>query len=194
VALQADAWHLRTDVYTSAGVMGGLALILVGGWVFPGTDLYWIDPVAAIAVALLIMRTAYCLTLHATKDLLDVSLPADEEQWIREHVTSFAPKVRGFHRLRTRKAGPARFVEFHLLVDAAMSVEESHALADAIETDIEERFPSSSVSIHVEPCDGTCEEVCLDGCLVEDEERAELQRAAQRRPPRPHLAGHRPVR
>ena len=79
VALLADAWHLRTDVYTSLGVMAGLGLILTGEWLFPGVHFDWIDPVAAIALALLILRAAYALTLKATRDLLDVSLPEEEK-------------------------------------------------------------------------------------------------------------------
>ena len=70
VALQADAWHLRTDVYTSAGVMAGLAIIWIGRIVLPGTDLNWVDPVAAIGVALLIIKAAYQLTVESARDLL----------------------------------------------------------------------------------------------------------------------------
>ena len=84
VALQADAWHLRTDVYTSAGVMAGLAIIWIGKLVLPGTDLDWVDPVAAIGVALLIIKAAYKLTVESSRDLLDVSLPKDEVDMHKE--------------------------------------------------------------------------------------------------------------
>jgi len=104
VALQADAWHLRTDIYTSAGVMAGLAIIWIGELLFPRADLHWVDPLVAIGVALLILKAAWRLTMESAKDLMDVSLPEDEEECIRKDITVFAPTVRGFHRLRTRKA------------------------------------------------------------------------------------------
>jgi len=176
-ALKADGWHLMTDVYTSAGVMGGLLLIWIGARVLPGHELQWIDPVAAIAVALLILKAAYKLTVESGRDLLDVSLPADEEEWIREYVKRIGGEVRGFHRLRTRKAGAHRFVQFHLLVDAGMSVDESHKLHDDIVGTIKERFPASSVTIHVEPCDLSCKPECVHGCFLTDDDRASLVRA-----------------
>jgi cation diffusion facilitator family transporter len=175
VALQADAWHLRTDVYTSAGVMGGLLLLWVGQRLFPGANLFWLDPVAAIAVALLIVRAGYTLTLQAGRDLLDARLPAAEEAWIRDYVTRLRPTVRGFHNLRTRKAGSARFIEFHLIVEATMSVEDSHRISEVMTCDIEEHFPGSCVTVHVEPCDGVCKPKCLAGCLLGAEDRERLK-------------------
>lgn len=152
MALLADAWHLRTDVWTSAGVMVGLAMIQVGQWVLPNANLLWLDPVVAIAVALLIFRAAFHLTLESGRDLLDARLPKDEEEWIAERVRSFAPQVRGFHKLRTRRAGSIRFVDFHLHLEKTMSVEASHLLTHEIADVIRHRFPGASVNIHVEPC------------------------------------------
>ncbi|MCE5322590.1 cation diffusion facilitator family transporter [bacterium] len=159
VALKADAWHLRTDVYTSAGVMAGLGLIWLAEAVFPGEHFHWIDPVAAMAVALLIIRAAYELTVKSGRDLLDVSLPDDEERWIVDYLSQI-DTVKGFHHLRTRKAGSERFVEFHLLVDPNMSVEQSHQIADEITQGIRERFIGTAVTIHIEPCDGRCGPDC----------------------------------
>ncbi|HSB82051.1 MAG TPA: cation diffusion facilitator family transporter [Candidatus Methylomirabilis sp.] len=170
VALQADAWHLRTDVYTSAGVMAGLTLLLAGQRFFPGTNLLWVDPVAAIAVALLIVHTAWKLVLESGRDLLDASLPAEETAWIREHLKGFSPPVRGFHHLRTRKAGSVRFIEFHLAVEQDLSVGESHRFSDTITHGIKARFPRALVTIHVEPCDGECRPACEAGCLLTREE------------------------
>jgi len=175
VALQADAWHLRTDVYTSAGVMVGLGLILVGQWVLPGTNLLWLDPVAAIAVALLIIHAAWTLTKTSGRDLMDASLPEDEIAWIREHLNGLAPAVRGFHHLRTRKAGAARFIEFHLVVDKDLTVERAHNLADTATRDIKAHLPGATVTIHVEPCDGKCRPACLDGCLLTEKDRAAVR-------------------
>jgi cation diffusion facilitator family transporter len=150
-ALLADAWHLRTDVYTSAGVLGGLLFIWIGRWLLPGVDLQWLDPVAAIAVALLIFKAAYDLTLEAGRDLLDAKLPEGEEQLIRDHLAEFFPTIRGVHRFRTRKSGQIRFVEFHMRVDGTMTVNQAHDLSHQIANAIEEHFPGTNINIHVEP-------------------------------------------
>ena len=171
IALQADGWHLRTDVYTSAAVMTSLAVIWLGHQVFPDPNVHWLDPVSALVVALLIIRAAYRLTIQSAKDLMDVKLPAEEETWIRQRIVTRRDKVRGYHHLRTRKAGNYRFVEFHIKVDDEMSVEASHRITKELKASIRKRFPDASVTIHVEPCDGNCLDDCLDGCLMTAEER-----------------------
>ncbi len=178
VALRADAWHLRTDVYTSAGVMLGLLVIWLGGLVGPGVNLRWFDPVVAIAVALMIMKAAWSLSRESIRDLLDVSLPAEDIEWITGFVAEHWPDVRSLHHMRTRKAGPYRFIDFHLVVDDRMSVGESHALGDEIIVAIKERLPRVQVQIHVEPCDMVCEGACAAGCLVEPAEREEWKKTA----------------
>jgi cation diffusion facilitator family transporter len=172
IALLADAWHLRTDVYTSLGVMTGLGVIWIGQGVLPGSDLHWIDPACAIGVAILIIKAAYDLTRQAARDLLDASLPAQEEEWVRQSVESERSIVNGYHALRTRKAGHFRFVEFHIQVDPLMSVAESHALTQKLSGTIQARIPNASVTIHVEPCDRECTEKCRQGCLVAEPEDA----------------------
>ena len=164
-ALEADAWHLRTDVYTSFGVMFGLLVIFAGKKLVPDIGLDWIDPVAAIAVAMLIFRAAYHLTRDSARDLLDRSLPEEEEEWIREYLRSQAPTIKGFHGLKTRKSGSERFVELHVLVPSTMSVEESHPLTGKIKHAIRERLAKAVVTVHVEPCDGACTDDCREGCL-----------------------------
>jgi|JFJP01.1.fsa_nt_gi cation diffusion facilitator family transporter len=170
VALLADAWHLRTDVYTSAGVMIGLGCIWGGEKFFPGTDLAWVDPAAAIGVALLIIKAAYNLTVESARDLLDVSLPTEDETAIRKHIASFSPTICAFHSLRTRKSGSYRFAEFTLMVDSDMSVEESHRITEEVTEAIDTQFPGISITIHIEPCDGTCIPKCLEGCFLNEEE------------------------
>jgi cation diffusion facilitator family transporter len=181
MALQADAWHLRTDIWTSLGVFAGLLIIWVGQLLFPGVNLQWVDPVAAIAVALLIFRAAFQLTIQAGQDLLDVSLSGDEEAWIRDVILQHCPTVCGFHRLRTRKSGSIRFVEFHMLVDPEMTVAASHRITADITKTIEDRFPNSSVTIHIEPCDGSCSEICLKGCYLSEAQRQKIQHRHQAR-------------
>ena len=184
IALQADAWHLRTDVYTSAGVMVGLSLILAGERLLPGTNLLWLDPVAAILVALMIVHAAWKLTVESGRDLLDASLPAEETAWIQEYLRAAGRSVRGFHHLRTRKSGSHRFVEFHLVVDKDLSVEASHQLSDAVTRGIKEKLSGTTVTIHVEPCDGRCRPACIEGCLLTETERAAIQAQAS-----PHRQG-----
>lgn len=175
IALEADAWHLRTDVYTSLGVMASLALMWVGGRLFPGKDLAWLDPVAAIGVALLIIKAAYELTREALGGLMDVTLPHAEEQWIRHVVLSQQPAIHGYHQLRSRKAGQFRFVEFHIKVDPRMSVEDSHRITEVLTEQIKKKLRQSSVTIHIEPCNGECVARCLEGCLLAESERQAIQ-------------------
>ena len=165
IALQADAWHLRTDVYTSAGVMFGLSIIWLGHKFFPDPNIHWIDPVAAICVAVLIIHAAYELTMNSLHDLVDVHLPKEEENFIRDMILR-ETAIHGFHQLRTRKAGHIRFMEFHINVDPHMSVQDSHHITRVLKKNIRDKFPESTITIHIEPCDGACTDICLAGCLL----------------------------
>ncbi|MCX8040646.1 MAG: cation diffusion facilitator family transporter [Planctomycetota bacterium] len=168
IALQADAWHLRTDVLTSFGVMAALAVIWAGDrwW---GVDLWWVDPVVAIAVALLILRAGAQLTSEAGGDLIDRSLPMPERSWIIAHIRALYPRITGFHDLRTRKAGRHRFVEVHLVVPEDLNIRAAHALAESVELGIGEHFPGTTVTVHLDPCDLHCPPRCLAGCLLGEE-------------------------
>lgn len=145
VALKADAMHLRTDVYTSLGVLAGLALMKLTGWTI-------LDPLAAIFVALLIIKAAYDLTKEAFMPLVDVSLPSHEHEIITEILEAHAAEYVEFHGLRTRRAGSERHIDLHLVVPRLVPVYEVHRLCDQIEVEIAERLPRSSVLIHAEPC------------------------------------------
>lgn len=173
IALQADAWHLRTDVYTSAGVMFGLSVIWLGHKFYPNPNIHWIDPVAAICVAFLIMHAAYELTVHSLRDLIDAKLPMDEEDYVREMI-SREPSIYGYHQLRTRKAGHERFVEFHIKVDPHMSVHDSHSITKILKKNIREKFTNCVITIHIEPCDGECTDVCVAGCLLPESKRRKI--------------------
>jgi cation diffusion facilitator family transporter len=168
VALQADGWHLRTDVYTSAGVMVALAVIYFGGIFIPGANLHWMDPAAAIFVAMLILKASYDLTKKAAVDLIDTSLPAGEQRLIRQSILNQRNNIIGFHDLRTRKAGSERFVEMHLVVDSKLSVERSHKITDDISDEIRNALPETDVTIHVEPCNGNCSADCEHDCEMSD--------------------------
>ena len=175
VALIADGWHLRTDVYTSAGVMAGLAVIWVGESLFPDIEFHWLDPVAAIGVALLIIKAAWDLTRQSTGGLMDETLPPEEAEEIRRMIRSLQPVIHGYHQLRTRKAGHYRFIEVHIQVDGRMPVAKAHRLNQDLVKLIRERFPYATVTVHTEPCDGNCTEKCLKGCLLTEEERTRLR-------------------
>ncbi len=175
-ALIADAWHLRTDVYTSAGVMAGLALIWLGGIIFPQLYLDWLDPVAAIAVALLICRAALKLTMDAIKDLIDTSPPPDEMMWLSTYLKGLYPTVRSIHRVRIRKSGASRFIDLHVVVDPKMTVSESHAITEKMTNDIREKLTGADLTVHIEPCDGACKKACVEGCMLSINERNIMQR------------------
>ena len=107
--------------------------------------------------------------------MVDVRLPADEVEDVRKHIIAFAPTIRGIHRLRTRKAGGSRFVEFHMRVEAAMSVDESHRITDMISCSIREHYPGTTVTIHIEPCNCTMAKDGSCGCLLSENKRQELK-------------------
>jgi cation diffusion facilitator family transporter len=144
-ALRADAAHHLTDVYTSLGVAGGLALVrLTGETVF--------DPVLAVAVAGLIGWTAWQLVSASTRVLLDEALPADELAIIRETVAEHrGDLIVGYHKLRSRRAGNRRHIDLHITVDDTMTVGAAHSVAEHIEADIAARLPNTEILVHVEP-------------------------------------------
>lgn len=180
IALQADALHLRTDVYTSAGVMGSLTVIWIAHNMSSSLNLNWLDPAAAIGVAILIIKAAYNLTRQSAKDLLDETLPVEEEEWIRQQILQHVPEVHGFHHLKTRKSGPFRFVEFHLKVNPIMTVWDSHRITEELSENIKNQYPDANVTIHVEPCDGNCVGDCLEGCLLPEKERLNIKKKVSR--------------
>ena len=175
MALLADGWHLRTDVYTSLGVMVGLGFIWLGGFLFKDINLLWLDPLVAMAVAVLILRAAWKLVRDSLRDLLDESLPAPEQEWISNRVRELQPAVRSYHKLRTRRSGATRFIDLHLVVDPRMTVENSHQISHQLAAEIRAHFPDSSVIAHIEPCDGRCPKMCVDSCLLSPSERATIQ-------------------
>jgi cation diffusion facilitator family transporter len=147
VALEADAWHLRTDVYTSFGVGLGLFLLLITGFQI-------FDPLLAIGVALLIIKASFELMKKAFFPLLDTCLPEDEIMAIKKILERHCNDYVEFKNLRTRKAGSERHIDFHLVVPGNCTVSEIHELCQQIERSIQESFPGASVLIHLEPGEG----------------------------------------
>jgi cation diffusion facilitator family transporter len=174
VALEADGWHLRADVYTSAGVAFALLCVFALKPFFKPSVLCAIDSIAAIAVACFIIKEACALTLKAAKDLFDVRLP-DDEVALLEDVIRSDKNISGYHDLKTRKAGRSRFAEFHILVHPQMTVLDSHEITRELKRKIESKFEGISVNIHVEPCDDTCTDKCRRGCLIKNKNAVQKQ-------------------
>lgn len=144
IALEADALHLKTDVYTSLGVGVGLLLIAI-------TNIQILDPIVAILVALLIIKESWNLVRSAFNPLLDVKLSDEDELYISEVINKYNDKIFEYHKLRTRKSGSIRYIDFHMLVDKDLTVEEAHGLCENVEIDIRNIFENTSVYIHIEP-------------------------------------------
>jgi cation diffusion facilitator family transporter len=143
-ALTADGWHLVTDVVTSAGVLAGLGLALMTGW-------HVLDPLLAAAVALNILWTGYKIALHSMSSLMDQAASPEIEEQIRRIIEANGQGAAQAHDIRTRQAGRALFIEFHLVVHGMMTVNAAHAICDRLEDAIEAEIEGSEVVIHVEP-------------------------------------------
>ena len=146
IALEADAQHLMTDVWTSVGVVAGLGVVAL-------TPPQWaiLDPIIAVLVALNIIRTGMSLIRRSMAGLMDSSLSEHEMQQVEEAIRASLNNGTAFHSLRTRKSGSRRFVELHVTVPGDLSVAEGHDCCERIEAAIESRLPKTSVSTHLEP-------------------------------------------
>ena len=163
IALESDAWHLRTDVYTSLGVFLGLILIRL-------TGISLFDPLFAMGVAVVIMKAAYDLVRRSFSDLIDHSIPVTDEQRIKSIICEHASDYAGFHDLRTRRSGPDIFIEFHLVVPGTVSVQQSHDLSDHLESDLKVEFQRAVITIHTEPCNEGCTR-CGSFCTFYDKNK-----------------------
>lgn len=157
IALEADALHLKVDVYTSLGVAIGLLLIWLAKYLGM-TGYYIIDPIVAILVALIILRESFILLKTAYSPLLDVKLADEEINIIKEAIRNKNFGCIAFHQLRSRKAGHLKYVDLHLVVPQDYTVKESHDMCDAIEKEIERMINNIEVTIHVEPCTKSCDD------------------------------------
>lgn len=142
-ALEADALHLRADVWTSLGVLSGLCAIKLTGF-------NWLDPVIAIAVAALIIKAGFSMTRKSLRELTDVSLPPEDEKIIRRIINDH-PEIISFHRLRTRRSGSRRLIDVSIFLDRNMNLNQAHAICDEIEAEIAAFFAPCDTVIHLEP-------------------------------------------
>lgn len=146
-ALAGDAAHLRTDALTSAGVLGALALVGLTGE-------SWIDPAVALVVAVVIVGTGVRILSRSSRVLVDEGLPEEELEVIRTEVMGFGPRgVAGFHKLRTRRAGPRRYVDLHVQFRSGTTLEVAHQTAHELQGAIMARLRRADVLIHLEPED-----------------------------------------
>lgn len=143
IALEADAYHLLTDVVTSFGVFIGLLLLKFTHWQL-------LDPITAIFVALLIIKTGISLTRKSMKDLVDSSLSNEELTTISEIIKSYSQVV-SYHELRTRKSGEQREIDIHLEFNMYYTLLETHNVCNLIENEIKVVYPNSYIMIHCEP-------------------------------------------
>lgn len=155
-ALEADAYHLSTDVWTSAGVFIALVLIQVTGW-----QLF--DPIIALVVASFIIYAAFDVTKRSAQGLLDLSLPDEEIKAIERVMNEHHAEFLNFHRLRARKTGSERQIDLHLTVPLNLSVKEGHDLVEHLEGEIRKELPGSIIVVHIEPCKEECERCKLQG-------------------------------
>ena len=144
LTLEADAQHLLTDVWTSAGVIVGVGAVSLTGWL-------WLDPVIALLLAANILWSAWKLLYRSTQGLMDCALPQEEHALLHRIFDTYSQQGIEFHALRTRESGARRFIEVHVLVPGHWSVQRGHELLEQIEAEIRQALPLSTVLTHLEP-------------------------------------------
>ncbi|HJS19526.1 MAG TPA: cation diffusion facilitator family transporter [Anaerolineales bacterium] len=158
ISLEADSQHLMTDVWTSVGVIGGVAIAGVTGW-------YILDPLLAIVVALNILWTSVQLIRRSVQGLMDAALPEHEQKLITDVMMKYRPKGVSFHALRTRQAAARRFISVHMLVPGDWTVHDAHHIAEDFESDIRAALGGVvTVFTHLEPVEDelSMEDMFLD--------------------------------
>lgn len=144
ITLKADAKHLMTDVWTSAGVLVGVGLVALTGW-------NRLDAIVAFLVACNIVWTGINIIRESIAGLMDKALSPGEQDKIQQALEPYKKEGIQFHALLTRQAGARKFVSFHLLVPGTWSVQQGHQLSEQIEADIRTLLPKVTVSTHLEP-------------------------------------------
>jgi cation diffusion facilitator family transporter len=146
ITLEADGQHLMTDVWTSVGVIGGIAIVAFTNW-------YILDPILAILVALNIIWTGVKLLQRSVAGFMDASLPANEQLLVEKVIARYQERGVQFHALRTRQSAARRFVSVHMLVPGEWSVHDAHHVAEDFEGDVRSQLKDAIVHTHLEPID-----------------------------------------
>jgi len=162
VALEANANNIMGDIYSTSGVLLGLIVVRVGHAF--GFHLDIVDPILAILVSILILRATYRVGSMAIRGLTDVRLPAEEQDALMALLMEHSKQFVGVHRVRTRHSGRQHHVDLHMVMPKGTSVESAHLMCDHLEQDIEKRLQYAVVTIHVEPCDTSCQRCSVTGC------------------------------
>jgi cation diffusion facilitator family transporter len=144
IALEADGNHLMVDVWTSVGVIAGVAAAALTGWVR-------LDPLIGLAVALNVIWTGWKLLKRTVAGLMDTALPQPEQEAIKAVLTAYEPEGIQFHALRTRQAAGRRFVSMHILAPGTWSIQQGHQLLERLERDLRQLWPRMVVFTHLEP-------------------------------------------
>jgi cation diffusion facilitator family transporter len=146
ITLDANARHLFTDVWSSAGVIVGIGAVAL-------TGLHWLDPIVALAVVVNIVVTGYRIVTASVSGLMDSAWPVADQRLLKETLAGFADSGARFHAVRTRQAGPRRFVSMHVLVPGEWTVHTGHHLLERIEARIRARVQNVTVFTHLESLD-----------------------------------------
>jgi cation diffusion facilitator family transporter len=144
ITLRADAQHLLTDVWTSAGVVLGVVMVQLTGWLV-------LDPLIGLVVAANIVWTGFRLLRDTAQGLLDRALPPEDQEVISRVLSRYEKQGIRFHAVRTRAAGQRRFVSMHVLVPGRWTVKRGHDLSEKLEGDLGGMLPQSTFFIHIEP-------------------------------------------
>jgi cation diffusion facilitator family transporter len=166
ITLEADAKHLMTDVWTSVGVIIGVGLVWVSGWL-------WLDPLIALLVALNIVWTGWQLLHRSASGLMDEALPEEQLEAIESVLANYRKQGLDFHALRTRQAGRQAFITLHVLVPGEWTVQRGHDVVEQIETDIRTVVPFSNLTTHLEPIEDPLS--LIDEALERNEQINELK-------------------
>jgi len=148
-ALEGDAAHLRTDAFTSTGVLVALVLVEI-------TDVTWLDPATALLVAVAIVFAGVRILSRSSRVLVDEALPADELDAVQEAFQQHgAVELEGFHKLRARRAGSRRYIDMHVQFADGTTLRRAHELAHELQRDIRARLRGADVLIHLEPSESS---------------------------------------
>ncbi len=145
-AILAEALHLRTHIYITAGLGGGLLIGRIGDWPIA-------DTLLTLGIAVCLAGMSFHIFREVLRQMLDVALPAEEVEQLEEAIRRFGHRFVEVHGLRTRRAGTERHIEMHLVMRPDETVAKAHALSDEIEAVIHQMWPNARIMVHIEPVD-----------------------------------------
>jgi cation diffusion facilitator family transporter len=157
-AIDASARNISADVYSAAGVLLGLLIVRLTGFVI-------LDPIIALIMAGFVLKAGYQVTIRAIHELIDHALPKEEQKILNDCLSVHTTQLVSYHAVRSRRAGNERFIDLHLVMPRNFSVENAHAMCDHLEQDIKNKITSANVIIHTEPCSSAdCIRCLITGC------------------------------